>query len=574
MSGLRSVIFKNKYLILILFFAAVLRFWKIDRVPVSLFSDELDVGYQAYSIIKTGKDYFGNLIPLHFQSYADFRTPFYIYSSVPTVAVFGISPFGVRLPAVIFGVFGVWGIYLLAKEIFKDKKLGILASLFLAISPWHLQYSRAGFEATMLLAFLLFGLYFFFRSLRNGKFLWISVLLLIFTPLIYSTAKLFTPLLTITLIFLFKKELSKMAKKYIIYAALVGVIFGLPTLFGTLFQGVGERFSYISIFTDPTTKGEVETLRLDDAKMREKYSGDVFQKGTSRLIHNKPVIWTERIINNYLKTFSTEFLFNEGDPNLRHSIKGIGQFYKAEVFALIIGWILFFTSKLDRKIKLLIAFWILVGILPSSITRDGGNHATRLILILPPLVFLISFGIIKLYEFFGSRSGFVFLSIYFLLLTANFIFYWHSYWIHNPWYSERSWHAGYKEVIEAVKENENKYGKIILSNANDDSRIFLAAYYPYEPEIWQKEMEQENVAGFGNLQNIDKFYFGQVDGEIGIDNVSEFLGKSTLYIAASREVEGNLIMEPNKIPKGLALVRTVSYPSEEPAFYLFERSEK
>ena len=53
MSGLRSVIFKNKYLILILFFAAVLRFWKIDRVPVSLFSDELDVGYQAYSITAT-----------------------------------------------------------------------------------------------------------------------------------------------------------------------------------------------------------------------------------------------------------------------------------------------------------------------------------------------------------------------------------------------------------------------------------------------------------------------------------------------------------------------------------------
>ena len=178
MSGLKNAITKNKYFILVLFIAAVLRIWKIDRVPVSLFSDELDVGYQAYSILKTGRDYFGNFLPLHFQSYADFRAPFYIYSSVPTVAVFGISPFGVRLPAVIFGVFGVWGIYLLAKEIFKDKKLGILASLFLAISPWHLQYSRAAFEATMLLAFLLFGLYFFFRSLSDGKYLWVSVLLL------------------------------------------------------------------------------------------------------------------------------------------------------------------------------------------------------------------------------------------------------------------------------------------------------------------------------------------------------------------------------------------------------------
>ena len=86
---------------MIIILAVFLRVWKVDKVPVSLFGDELDVGYQAYSILKTGRDYNGNFMPLHFQSMAEWRTPLYLYSCVPTVFIFGISPLGVRLPAII-----------------------------------------------------------------------------------------------------------------------------------------------------------------------------------------------------------------------------------------------------------------------------------------------------------------------------------------------------------------------------------------------------------------------------------------------------------------------------------------
>src|SRR5260221_13721021 len=173
-----------------------------------MFGDELDVGYQAYSILQTGKDYYGNFMPLQFHSLAEYRTPLYLYSAVPTVALFGITPWGVRLPAALFGIFGVFGMYLLTKEItnyklqitnggkrqiadlVRNDVVALVAAFVLAISPWHIQYSRAGFEVTQLLAFLLFGLYFFFRSFRQPKYLWVSALLLVSTPWIYSTAKL------------------------------------------------------------------------------------------------------------------------------------------------------------------------------------------------------------------------------------------------------------------------------------------------------------------------------------------------------------------------------------------------
>ena len=150
----------------ILVVAALLRLWGLNSVPVSLFSDELDIGYQAYSIIETGKDYSGNSWPMHFQSYADNRTPLYIYSAVPTVAIFGITPLGVRLPAAIFGILGVWVFFLLTRElagfsrmkegIYADK-MALLAAGLMAASPWHIQYSRAAFEVTQLLFFLLLG---------------------------------------------------------------------------------------------------------------------------------------------------------------------------------------------------------------------------------------------------------------------------------------------------------------------------------------------------------------------------------------------------------------------------------
>jgi 4-amino-4-deoxy-L-arabinose transferase-like glycosyltransferase len=200
---------KTKILLVgILLVASFLRLWKLSEVPVSMFGDELDVGYQAYSIIQTGKDYYGNFMPLQFHSLAEYRTPLYLYSAVPTVALFGISPWGVRLPAAIMGILGVWGIFLLVTELLsyqvtkkgeqrqiadssrglsavrndRSEAIALVAAFVLAISPWHIQYSRAGFEVTELLAFLLFGLYFFLRSFKEPKFLWVSALLLVSTP--------------------------------------------------------------------------------------------------------------------------------------------------------------------------------------------------------------------------------------------------------------------------------------------------------------------------------------------------------------------------------------------------------
>ncbi|OGM21732.1 hypothetical protein A2714_05530 [Candidatus Woesebacteria bacterium RIFCSPHIGHO2_01_FULL_38_9] len=569
-------------LVVVLAIASFLRLWKISEVPVSLFGDELDVGYHAYSILKTGRDYSGNFMPLHFQSLAEWRTPLYLYSSVPTVALFGISPLGVRLPAASFGILGVLGIYLLIKELLSIatkrgdisiEGVAILSAAILALSPWHIQYSRAAFEVTELFAFLIFGLYFFFRSLRESKFLWVSVLLLTLTPWIYSTAKLFTPVLLLFLFIVWRKEILCMTRMILVKGAIAGIIVGLPIAYSILFGGGTQRAAYTSVFTDPTIEPEVGTARFRDAVMANNLDLGYIPAPRQRLFHNKVTFWAENISKNYLQSFSFDFLFEEGDSNLRHSIKGTGQFYKIEVIALVLGVVFFFTSKIDRRIKAFLIFWIIVGALPAELTRDGGNHATRLFIILPPLLFLISYGLIDLFSRLKGKIRFLLTSCYLLLIALSFIFYQHTYWVHNPWDSERWWHAGFKEAILAVKEIDEQYNKVIISMAGEPAWIFFAGLYQYPPDKWQREFPIGNdvyVEGFGKVSHTDKFYFGtfNVEGK-GLYDLDTYIDNKTLYLALASEIGANLIMEPERTPANLKLLKAIPYPSGEPAFYLF-----
>lgn len=549
---------KKKFVILVLIvlIASFLRLYKLESVPVSMFGDEMDVGYQAYSILKTGKDYYGNIMPLHFHSLAEWRTPLYLYSVVPAVAIFGISPLGVRLPAAIFGILGIAAFYFLVHEISKSRRLAVIASFLLAISPWHIQYSRAGFEVTELLLFLILGLYFFLRGLKEGKYLWISAVFFALTPWVYSTAKLFTPILLVFLVLVFIKKLSGLAKKYLFYALTALVLISSPIIVSTIFGGGAQRFGYISVFTDPTIEHEIGVARDIDA-----WGNSLASRG----FHNKFVVWAETISNNFLQSYSTNFLFVDGDLNLRHSIENMGMFYKVEFLALLVGIIYFFNSKFSKKIKLLLFFWLVVGVLPAAVTREGGSHATRLILILPPLIFLISFGIVKL-----ARNRLL-LATYCILLAAFFINYQHQFWVHNPTYSERWWHFGWKEAVAAIKSVESEYDKVIISTADEPPWIFFAASYEYPPEQWQREFPLERkvrLDGFGEVSHIDKFYFGSPEIK-DIYSLGAVLDEKTLYLASTKELGLNLIREPGRTPGDLKLLKAVAFPSGEPAFYLF-----
>src|SRR3989344_3591978 len=108
-------------LVVILVLAAVLRLWQLGEYPIHLTNDEAAIGYNAYSILKTGRDEHGELLPIVFKSFGDWKPGLYIYTTVPSVFLFGLTEFAVRLPSALAGILAVYLVYLLTSKLFNKK---------------------------------------------------------------------------------------------------------------------------------------------------------------------------------------------------------------------------------------------------------------------------------------------------------------------------------------------------------------------------------------------------------------------------------------------------------------------
>ncbi len=114
--------------------ALVLRVWALGQVPSGIDSDEASIGYNAYSLARTGMDEYGEAHPLAFRAYGEYKRPAYVYAAVPSVALLGLTPFSVRLPAAIAGTLSVVALYAVATLLLRDWRAAAVAAGMLAMS--------------------------------------------------------------------------------------------------------------------------------------------------------------------------------------------------------------------------------------------------------------------------------------------------------------------------------------------------------------------------------------------------------------------------------------------------------
>ena len=116
--------------------------WRLPQfAPSSLNWDEVSLGYNAYSLLQTGRDEWGVVLPNIFRAFGDYKLPTYIYMTV-------LWPMLPRLTSFIAGVLVILVSYLLAKKIF-GREVGILTALLVAVSPWTVFLSRIAVEANL-----------------------------------------------------------------------------------------------------------------------------------------------------------------------------------------------------------------------------------------------------------------------------------------------------------------------------------------------------------------------------------------------------------------------------------------
>ncbi|MCG2691566.1 glycosyltransferase family 39 protein, partial [Microgenomates group bacterium] len=348
-------------LILIFLLAVALRFYQLGQVPSGFVNDEAAFGYNAYSLLKTGKDEFGKAWPTIFRSFGEGKLPVYVYLTMPSVLIFGLNEFAVRFPSALFGSLSVLLIYFLVKKFSKDKLWPLLTALVLATMPWHIHFSRAAFEANVSLFLITLASLLFFQKRFISSI--ITFTLAIFT---YSAALIFIPLWAIYLFFRDKQKII--------------LLLFLPLLLLLFLQTGYSRFSGISIFN--TQSGVMQRL---EEKYRETRNQPLW---LTRALHNKPMEFTWDIAKRYISHFDSDFLFFQGDPNRpRYRVPNTGQ-------VLWICWPFLFLGLyfLAKKKHWLILVWLLLAPLPAAITFETPS-AIRAILMILPLAATIALGV-------------------------------------------------------------------------------------------------------------------------------------------------------------------------------------
>lgn len=496
------------WLILIILLAAGLRLWSLDHFPAGLNADEAAIGYNAYSLIQTGRDEHGNPWPIHFTSFGDYKPGLYFYLVLPLVKILGLNIWAVRLPSAILGIVCVWLIYLLVKELFGNEKISLISAFFLAISPWHLHFSRGGWEANTATFFILLGTWLFFKGLKQAKFIPWSVLAYILSFYTYHSARIVVPLLGLGLVVFYRKKIFKRANRQSIVVSLILAAILLLPLGLSFFGPAGvSRFAGVGLLADIGPLWRVNELRG--------HHGATMAMPV-RLLHNRFLAYSLVFIQNWFDHLQGVFLFISGDVIERSRIPETGQMHFLMTPFLLLG--IYFLLKNQPKNWLVIFLWLVVAPVAAAMTFQT-PHALRAHNMVIPLMIISAYGFYQVWRWLKKKTNKILLMVYCLLLVVAFLwsttYYLHQYYVHYPKIYPFAWEYGFDQLVNYVQEEKGKYDKIYVTDRYDQPYILFLYYLQYPPEKFQQEVKltPRDQFGFATVRDFDKYHFASIKFE-------------------------------------------------------------
>ena len=203
------------FLLIILAVATFFRLWQLNSIPPGLYPDVAMNGNDAIETLRTAPPAGGFKV---FYPDNNGREGLMMWLIALSFSIFGISVWSIKIVAAIIGILTVLGLYLLTKELFSksaeksSRQIALLASFFLAISFWHVNYSRLGFRAILLPFVLVFGFYFLFKGFRTKKLLLLVIAGIFFglgfyTYISYRFIVLLLPIILICWLLVYSKNI-------------------------------------------------------------------------------------------------------------------------------------------------------------------------------------------------------------------------------------------------------------------------------------------------------------------------------------------------------------------------------
>jgi len=523
-------ILKYKFVILIFLFALFLRVYKLGTVPPSLNWDEAANGYNAYSIARWGKDEWGKRFPLVFTSFRDDKHPVAIYATVPFVGIFGLNNFTARFPAAFYSSLAVVLMFFLAKKIFKSDLAGYFSSFFLAVSPYHIHYSRGLWEVDFTLFFFLLGLTAFFYGLGKHKLLYLAFLSFGLSLYSYHSAKIVVPPIVLLLVVLY---FSKLKEKgiHLILSFSIFLIF------------------IIGLIIEPRLLG---VARIEQNKIAPELleSTWVYKK-----TGNSTLASFEVALKRYPDYFSYEYLFVRGDQSPRTSVKSFGEFYKVDIIFLAMGLLglIFFRSR----VWFIIFAWLLLAPFPGAISASAPS-SNRAMFMMGSMHLISAYGASFIIDRLKNRTTKVFLILLVIaLLIPEFVSFVRYYFVQYPKKEAIEWQYGMKEIVEYVDKHP-EYKRVYVDNIRQQPYIFFLFYTEQNVNKFLETVKYDEGQdrSFNTVASYGRYQFSDWDW------VNSHPTRDYLYI-----------IEPSKY-SGLSfkyefeVVKLVKYPDGGDAFYL------
>ncbi|MDP3983276.1 MAG: glycosyltransferase family 39 protein [bacterium] len=537
---------KNKVVLLVLgivlLLGICLRVYSVTNVPPGVNRDEASIGYNAYSLLQTGKDEYGELLPLSFQSFGDWKLPLYIYLTILPVKILGMSELSVRLVSILAGSTSIILTYLLVKKLFNRKNLALLSALLLAISPWHLHLSRVESESNLAVMLVTLAVYFFFKALGGQrKLLILSGLGFALTYYSYHGNHLFTSLLVLTILGLFYKSIPR--TKVSVVAGLLFLVVAGFIFSKTLFSANTTKLSGISIFGDPTVvHSQIEQPRVlnhDPSSL------------TAKIAHNRLVFALERFGQNYLNSFSPSFLFINGGSNMAHNIPNFGNMYIIEAPFLLLGVVYLIgrvaKSGKNRKRYGLVLLWLLIAPIAASITKDA-PHTNRMFAVFPVMPIITAMGILYLMDTLNNNIQLrkVILLTLVVGYSLNIMLYFERYYVHFPQSTGIEWGYAHHQLVDLLDNDEYMDKQVIMSQPEASPYIFLDFYSEYDPEQYQKTVNRYEPTddAFVHVKSFGRYEFREINWAEDLARKNTILVDIPVNVPDSVDVTSSVLL-PN-----------------------------
>lgn len=528
---------KRLILVGIIVLSAFFRLYRLSDVPPSPSLDEVSIGYNAYSILTTGKDEYGTLLPMLLRAYDDFRPALYVYLSVPFVWLLGLTVVAVRLPSVLLSLLTVYVTYLIGRDVGKKylsfERLGEIAAVILAVSPWHIYISRLGHEANIGLTLVTLGIFFFLRAALFGrKSSWILAGIAFGLSLYgYQSEKVVSPLLVLSGSLLFWKEIWK-AKRHVLIAIVVGLAIALSAIAATISPQGMVRFRGTSAFATDSPRA-VSAVGSYTAALEK---GDI----VGRFIYSRTVTNASIFIENYVSHFSPVWLFSGGNREA-HKVPGMGLLYLWEVLFILAGLWALVKSRIPKRLAAFFIIGLLIAPIPAAMTTQA-PHAMRAYTAIPVLQLIEALGAWMLVSKLQKKHLQILAVILGMVISAGVARFWQGYFVRFPVEQSDSFQYAMQPTVRYALKNAGAYSRIEMSNQGSmyQSYMFFLYYSRFDPKRYL-ELGGTTSGGFEASHAFDAYAFGFLPRR------TEDLQAGTLYF-----------YDINLVPEGARVVQRFS----------------